>query len=148
MIGLNHALSGALVAVLTPVEYLPYVPLIALVLHFLLDMLPHYGKDDAAGVHSKRFKRLLFVDAILCLLAVALACWLYPGRIVWIGLGAVFAVLPDFLWIFRYYAPVKHKFAELFFTFTAKIQWAEYSWAWSLEILYSMIFLTLLVGLS
>lgn len=148
MIGFNHVLSGALVATLTPTEYLPFVPLIAFVLHFVLDVFPHYGRDDAAPVHSRRFRRILLLDAALCFTFLSAACWLYPDRILWIVLGTFFATLPDFLWIFHYYIKLDWKPANLFFRFAAWIQWGERPWAWSLEILYAMIMLTLLVGLS
>lgn len=148
MIGFNHALSGALVGIFTPPQYTAYIPLIAFGLHFVLDMLPHYGRDDTAPVGSRKFYQILSVDAALCILFVAFACWLYPDKILLIGIGAFFAVLPDFLWIFRYYIKVKNKLADLFFTFAAKIQWGERPWAWSLEILYAMFMLAVLVGLS
>lgn len=148
MIGFNHALSGALVAVLTPPEYITYIPLIAFILHFVLDMFPHYGRDDTAPVHSKKFNRILTIDAVLCVVFVALAAWLYPDKIVWIGIGAFFAMLPDFLWVFHYYIKINNKAASMFFKFAEKIQWGERPWGWSLEILYAMMFLGVLVGLS
>lgn len=148
MIGFNHVLSGALVAVLTPTEYLPYVPLIAFILHFVLDIFPHYGRDDTAPVHSKKFHRILAVDAALCVVFFLAACFLYPEKILWIMLGCFFATLPDFLWIFHYYIKISWKPARKFFRFAEVIQWGERPWAWSLEIFYAMIMLTLLVGLS
>ncbi len=148
MIGFNHALSGALVGILMPPQYTVYIPLAAFGLHFVLDVFPHYGRDDTAPVHSKKFNKILITDAILCIVFVALACWLYPDKIFAIGLGAFFAMLPDFLWVFHYYIKVKNKLAKLFFAFAEKIQWGERPWGWSLEILYAMIMLAVLVGLS
>ncbi len=148
MIGFNHALSGALVAILTPPQYVAYVPLIAFLLHFVLDIFPHYGRDDTAPVHSHKFNRILAVDAVLCVAVLVLAVMLYPQHALLIGVGIFFAVLPDFLWVFHYYIKVTFKAARLFFTFAEKIQWGERPWGWSLEILYAMIMLTLLVGLS
>lgn len=148
MIGFNHALSGALIGALAPPEYLPYVPLVAFILHFILDVFPHYGRDDTAPVHSQKFNRILLVDTVLSVLFVALACWLYPDKILWIGIGAFFAMLPDFLWIFHYYIKVAWQPAKLFFKFAEDIQWGERPWGWSLEILYAMIFLAILAGLS
>lgn len=148
MIGFNHALSGALIGALMPPQYTAYIPLVAFVLHFILDVTPHYGRDDTAPVHSKKFNKILFADATLCVLFVALACWLYPEKILAIGLGAFFAMLPDFLWVFHYYIKINNKLADLFFSFAAKIQWGERPWAWSLEILYAMVMLVMLIGLS
>lgn len=148
MIGFNHALSGALVGIFTPSEYLVYVPLIAFVLHFILDIFPHYGRDETAPVHSRKFRRILIFDAIVCTVFFVLACLLYPEKILWIAIGAFFATLPDFLWIFHYYIKIKWKPAQKFFRFAEIIQWGERPWAWSLEILYAMIMLTLLIGFS
>lgn len=148
MIGFNHALSGALVAVLTPTEYLVYVPIVAFIVHFILDVFPHYGRDDTAPVHSKKFNRILMLDAVLSMVFVAIACLLYPDKLLWIGLGAFFAMLPDFLWIFHYYIKVNWKPAKIFFRFAQVIQWGERPWGWSLEILYAMIMLAVLVSFS
>lgn len=148
MIGFNHALSGSLVAVFTPAEYQAFIPLFAFLLHFVLDTFPHYGRDDTAPTDSRKFKNILKFDAVMCVLVVALACWLYPDKILWIGIGSFFAVLPDFLWIFKYYLPIKNRLADLFFALAAKIQWGERPWAWSLEILYAMIMLVPLIVFS
>lgn len=148
MLGFNHVLSGSLVAILTPPQYIAYVPLFAFALHFVLDTFPHYGRDDAAPVGSRRFHKILVFDALLCIAFLALALALYPDKALLIVVGVVFSTLPDFLWIFNYYLKVSHKAARMFFAFSAKIQWGERPWAWSLDILYAMIFLTVLVGLS
>lgn len=131
-----------------PSAYAAYIPVAAFALHFVLDVFPHYGRDDTAPVHSAKFNRILKLDALLCLLVVALACWLYPDKIIQIGFGAFFAMLPDFLWIFHYYIKVQNRIAKGFFWFAQKIQWGERPWGWSLEILYAMIMLAVLVGLS
>lgn len=148
MIGFNHVLSGALVGIFTPTEYAIYIPLIAFVSHFLLDAFPHYGHDETASVYSQKFKRILVVDAILCVLFLVGTCWLYPDKLVAIVIAVAFATLPDFLWILHYYVKTKNRGENLFFKFAAKIQWGERPWAWSLEILYAMIMIALLVGLS
>lgn len=148
MIGVNHTLSGALIGALVPAQYTVWVPVIAFVSHFVLDMFPHYGRDDAAPVHSQRFRRILYLDAVLCFAVLFLACWLYPDRILYIVAGTFFATLPDFLWIFHYYVKIKGVISDAFFKFSAKIQWGERPWAWSLDVLYAMIMLGALVGLS
>lgn len=148
MIGFNHALSGALVATLMPTQYAVYVPLVAFVLHFVLDIFPHYGRDDTAPVRSKKFNKILTTDAILSIACVALAMTLYPEKALLVAIGAFFAMLPDFLWIFHYYIKIHNRVTKAFFSFAGNIQWGERPWGWSLEILYAMIMLAVLVGLS
>ncbi len=146
MIGLNHVLAGTFLAVITPVEHLPYLPLIALASHFILDAVPHYGNDETALVGSHKFRRILQIDASLCVLAVSFALYLYPDKYLWILIGAFFAAAPDILWLFEHRA--KRRIARLYFALAKKIQWAEHPWAWSLEILWGMILITLLIGFS
>lgn len=148
MIGLNHALAGALVGIYMPPQYIAYIPLVAFASHFILDAMPHYGRDDTAGVRTKKFRRIVAMDAILCFLAVGLVVWLYPDKLLPMGLAMFFAVLPDFLWIFHYYTKVHNRLADKFFAFAARIQWGERPWAWSLEVLYAMCMLTVIVGLA
>lgn len=146
MIALNHVLAGTLIAVITPPEYAYYIPVIALLSHFLLDMFPHYGNDEEAPVGSRRFRRTVAFDALLCVLAFVLALYLYPSQWLWLGVGAFFAAVPDVAWLFEHKAT--SKIAQLYFAFAKKIQWGERDWAWSLDMLYAMIMISILIGLS
>lgn len=146
MIALNHVLAGTLIAVITPAEYTLYIPIIALLSHFVLDAFPHYGNDEEAPVGSRRFRRIVQFDALLCVVAFGLALYLYPESYFWLGVGAFFAAAPDLLWLVEHKA--RRRIATLYFAFAKKIQWGERSWAWSLDILYAMIMISVLIGLS
>lgn len=146
MIALNHVLAGTVIAFITPTEYTLFIPLIALLSHFVLDAFPHYGSDEEAPVGSRRFRRIVKFDALLCLAAYGLALYLYPDKYLWLTLGAFFAAVPDVLWLFEKKA--KGMLARCYYIFAKKIQWGERSWAWSLDILYAMVMLSILLGLS
>lgn len=148
MIGVNHTLAGSLLGVIVPP---PFVPLVALVSHFALDALPHAGqnkwsyiRDD--GSYSRGFKIQLIIDAILCFAALLFAMTLFPEKRLWIVVGAFFAAGPDFLWVFvdRWHG----RFWQKFFSFANKIQWAEWSWGWVLEIIYMIGFIAVELWLA
>lgn len=146
MTGTNHTLAGAFIAVLAPA---PLVPLVALVSHFVLDALPHFGQNSRIyirqdGSYSTGFKLLLIFDAILCFGALFFAWWLFPDKWLMITVGAFFAAGPDFLWLFEKYArsPVTKKF----YRFAKNIQWAEMPWGWILEIVYGLALIGALIG--
>ena len=140
MIGFNHTLAGAIIAVVTPA---PLVPLVAFLSHFLLDMTPHFGKSKRFTPYTTEFKWLLVADATLCFTSLFFAWWLFPHLWFIIAIGAFFSTLPDFLWLFR----GKSKRFQWFFTFAEKIQWGERPWGWILELMYGVIFVLILINL-
>lgn len=146
MIGFNHTLIGAIVAVTTPA---PLVPVVALVSHFVADAMPHFGRHpkitvDEQGRYSPAFKKLLVVDAVVCFAVLFFAWWLFPQQWFVITVGAFFATLPDFMWL------LKGRVAWLdgFFRFASWIQWGERPWGWVLELAYCGIFAAVLVWLQ
>lgn len=146
MTGTNHTLAGAIIAVVLPA---PLVPLVALVSHFVLDALPHFGQNShiyirSDGSFSRGFKIWLVGDAVLCFAALFFAWWLFPHQWLIITAGAFFAAGPDFLWLLEKY--LKSSPAKKFYAFAKKIQWAELPWGWTLEIIYSLVFITLLLA--
>lgn len=140
MIGFNHTLAGAIIAVVTPP---PFVPFVAFLSHFLLDMTPHFGKSRRFTPYTTEFKWLLFTDATLCFTSLFFAWWLFPHMWLIIAVGAFFSTLPDFLWLFR----GKSKRFQWFFTFAEKIQWGERPWGWILELMYGAVFVLILINL-
>ncbi|HUD05983.1 MAG TPA: hypothetical protein VMR18_03680 [Candidatus Saccharimonadales bacterium] len=96
MQALNHTVFGTLIAVSIN-EPLVALPL-ALGSHFVLDSIPHYGKDPKASPGTKAYNVRIFVDGLASTLVLLLFLGLDPHRI-WLILGCVFlAVGPDFLW--------------------------------------------------
>lgn len=142
MNALNHALSGAIIAVLVPA---PMIPLIAVLAHFVLDAFPHAKTPDNILDALKRpFAYVFYSDIVLTFAATAFAWYLFPDKLLLILIGVFFAILPDLLWFFN----GKVAWLKLYFKFATWIQWGERPWGWSLEILYSMIFVVVLIGLS
>lgn len=140
MIGFNHTLAGAIIAVTLPA---PLVPLVALTSHFLLDSMPHFGNSKRFSPYTTGFKWLLVVDAILCFSSLFFAWWLFPDKWLIITIGAFFATLPDFLWIFQN----KTKKFRWFFKFATEIQWGEFPLGWILEVAYALAFVFILLHL-
>lgn len=147
MTGTNHTLAGAIIAVLVPA---PLVPIVAFASHFVLDAVPHFGQNKRIyikdGMYSPGFKYWLVGDALLCFTSLFFAWWLFPDKWLIITVGTFFAAGPDFLWPLEPH--VRSRFARGFFTFAKKIQWAELPWGWVLEIIYAIIFATILYSLS
>lgn len=137
MIATNHALTGALIGIFVP---LPYTPLVALVSHFILDALPHFGNSDTVKPYTKPFKFLLFFDA-LGLVGVVIFSW-HIAPLMWqtMAIGAIFAALPDVLWLFEKKMPR----LKSYFTFAKRIQWSETPDGWTYELFYFSFVLLLL----
>jgi hypothetical protein len=95
MTGTNHALTGAVIASIVGQPALA-IPL-AFASHFLLDSLPHFGETD--HTRTSFSKKVWFVDFILLssfmLLLIATSNWLLFA-------GALAAISPDFVWIYRF----------------------------------------------
>lgn len=148
MTGTNHTLVGAIIAVTLPP---PLVPAVALISHFVLDALPHFGRHPEINPGDRRhypkiFKYWLVGDAILCFTALFGAWALFPNKWLIITIGAFFAAGPDFLWLLEPHA--KTRWAKKFFAFAKWIQWGERPWGWILEIIYGFLFASLLFTLS
>jgi len=102
MQALNHVAFGTLIAI-TIKEPALVVPL-ALASHFALDMLPHYGEDPRLPQGSPAYHYRILADALASLLFVAAVCSHIPNLAGVIGVGAFFALLPDFFWPAALYA--------------------------------------------
>ena len=141
MTGFNHTLAGCLIAVAVPA---PLAPFVAFLSHFLLDATPHFGRDEEFKPYNHNFVMLLIFDGILCIASLAFSIWLFPHLWWLMIICSAASTLPDFMWILR----GKVKWLNGFFAFASKIQWGERPWGWMLEIIYAVIFTTLLVFLS
>lgn len=138
MIGFNHTLAGVLVgATVSPV----YIPVVALFSHFVMDALPHFGKSITFTPYTRPFKALLLLDALACFAVLGFGWWVFPEHRVAVTIGAIFATLPDFLWILEH----KVKWLQPYFTFAKKIQWAETPNGWTYELLFFCLFALALV---
>lgn len=142
MLGFNHVLAGSIVAVIVPA---PFVPIVALVSHFLLDTFPHFGNSTTIYPYTRRFKILLIADAILCFAGLAFAIYLFPHLAGIIAIGAFFGALPDFLWLWRDKGP---KWFQKFLAFANWIQWGERPYGWIFDAFYALLLAIVLFLLS
>lgn len=146
MTATNHAITAANLALITKQWWV--LP-IALVSHFALDMLPHYG-EPTLEARGTRFKTVLGVDLVMLLLLTWLVI-MTADQYLWLVLASMFvAMLPDSVWIYRYWR--EHKEGELpmknpITYFHAKIQWGERYWGWIIEIGWFVAMLFMYAGL-
>ncbi len=130
--GLNHVVFGSLIAV-TIKEPTLAVPL-ALVSHFALDTIPHYGEHGPTARGTKGYHIRIMIDLVACLAFVFFALALGPPNPALLAVCAFLAVAPDFLWPLAVNA--KHDgLLWAFFKFHKRIQteskngiWVEIPW--------------------
>lgn len=126
MTGLNHAVTGALVAVVVkePLIALP----VALLSHFVIDSLPHW---DYAVPNHPAIRRLVIGSDMMLSLLLIVALALVAGDKAWLVLACGFlAILPDSMWLpyILYGKPSltdKNTPLNLLRRFHFKIQWSE-----------------------
>lgn len=143
MTGFNHTIAGSVIA-LTLHQPALIIPA-AFLSHFLLDAAPHYGGDQRLTPFNSYFKRYLALDAMMCVGVLLTAITLSPSNWFLLCIGAFFATLPDFSWLLMYRPPAKLRW---FYSFHAKIQWAEVPHGWIYESIYFVLGMTLLVSLT
>jgi hypothetical protein len=102
--------------------------------HFICDAIPHYDGVPAKPTlamkqqwhKSNLFRRLLYVDALLCLALVILLAAQGPQHWLLACICAFAAAAPDFLWIPRYLKRDKKPTALTGFNkFAGQIQWFQ-----------------------
>ena len=139
MTATNHAITGAVIVagVSNPLVGLP----LALLSHFVLDALPHFGAHTVAHAKSKEFKYILMTDGFLLITftflsgyagyKVGLDWWLLP-------LGAIFGGIPDLMWLNHYKADLagETKTWDVVRKAHKAIQRWERSWGWMIEVIW------------
>lgn len=128
MLELPHTLVGATLAtkIGNPLISLP----LALVSHFLTDLLPHwhshiYTEVQKSGKVSLRSKAIIALDSSLSLLVgLALAFRFFPdwGKIVVVLLGCLLATLPDLIEAPYYFLHSRNKYLVGYLNFHRKHQ--------------------------
>ena len=101
MRAINHALTGAVIGVMVSVPEVA-IPM-ALVSHFALDTVPHFGIDRQKDITRSWFQKLLILDAFLCVTLVAIIVTVRPKGWLLIAVCAFVAAMPDFMLIPRFY---------------------------------------------
>lgn len=146
MTATNHAITAANMALITQQWWI--VPL-ALLSHFLLDMLPHYG-DPGVEKKGARFKVVLIIDAVLFFGLVWLMFSTNTSHKWLIFAAMMAAVIPDTVWAYRMYRekiegalPKRNKVTH----FHASIQWGERDWGWVVEACWLSVMVAIMLGL-
>lgn len=112
-------LTGTAIAVALR-EPLLVAPL-ALMSHFILDAIPHFD-HPLYQYGSRYFTLIMAADGVVSVGTVTLVMLALPHLAGVIALGALFAIMPDFLWLY-YYTHGRPQW--WFFRFHTKIQWYE-----------------------
>ncbi len=128
MTATNHALTGALIGLWSgrPLVAVP----VALLSHFLLDMIPHFGPrtNSPKWLRTRRFKALLFVDFLGCVSLVGLLAWQRPTHWLLACITAFIATSPDLLsypMFKRAQTDDNAKRTSGYTKFASRIQWFE-----------------------
>lgn len=97
MTATNHALAGAIIGALMPLEVA--IP-VALVSHFLLDAIPHYGILHEIRNGDSVYKTIVYSDTIIALFLGVIM--LVLGK--WsMFIGAAAGYFPDVMWVYFYF---------------------------------------------
>jgi hypothetical protein len=99
MTGLNHTTTGVLIALVAPHPAIGL--LLAVVSHFILDSVPHWGHEEAHGSNSW-FRKVVLVDAIFVATFLIVMLVLLPHKWPWIIAGGFLATAPDIMWLPAY----------------------------------------------
>ena len=142
MTGLNHVLTGSAIALAVKQPWLA-APL-ALALHFVLDAIPHFD-HELYQYGSKYFTPIMASDAAISVTGVLILCWLVPSLAFTIIIGALFAILPDFLWLYYY---THNRPQWWFFRFHSKIQWFERPPGALVELSYLIFITTVIIAIK
>lgn len=147
MTAINHAITGSIVvaSISNPIVGLP----LAILSHFALDALPHFGNDVVSKPGSRDYKAVVIFDTFMTtsfIVMVALAgysagwaWWLLP-------LAGMLAWMPDIMWYKHYQGDIQgvpddwHPVQKMH----KKIQRYETSWGWIVEVLWFAVGIMLL----
>ena len=142
MTATNHILTGALIGGLIqkPLVALP----LALVSHYVLDVLPHYGDEKGSRLV---FRRVVLVDSILSFLALV---WLLLSGLssaILMVACAIVAASPDLFWLPYFIAELKGHVKPYgrYSRIAHNIQWGERPWGMVIEIAWAVAMLVLIV---
>ncbi len=146
MTATNHVLTGAVIAASVHQVWVA-LPL-ALLAHFVIDALPHYGDKYNPAKAFANLKWLLPIDAALAGAVLLSLVFLQPVHWQIIVLGGVLCASPDLLQIPRYIRYLKTgntaPDTDWLSRFHDFIQWGERSWGIFVELAYAGVLLVLL----
>jgi hypothetical protein len=98
MTGLNHGITGAVIALIVKQPALA-IPL-AFLSHFATDMIPHFGLDEKE-LFGKRFNIILIADFLFAISLMAVLAILFQSQMLLIWACMVAAASPDLMWAYH-----------------------------------------------
>lgn len=136
MTAVNHAVTGSIIVVgiSNPAIGLP----LAIMSHFFLDALPHFGPYTVAKPASSELRAIVRLDTFLTVAFILIATFAgyKAGYAVWIiPLGGILGVLPDIMWYKHYKNDLygQEKDWDILRKTHKRIQRYEWSWGWIIE---------------
>lgn len=151
MTATNHMLAGAVLATTLHNPLLVFPT--AVVSHFLLDVLPHFGIKEEEHVQRNShplFRYILIIDITLLIALMALLpAILKAGVSRWVLMSGMFlAWAPDLVWVRSFFSELRHKthFPQYswFSRLHQRIQWFEKPWGIVTEVVWFGMMATLL----
>lgn len=146
MTATNHVLTGTLIGLSVHQPGLALV--LAVLSHFVLDALPHYGADKHT---SNSFLRYLSLDATCALLVLFALVIVQPEYWLLAIACGIAAASPDLMWMPLWVRELQGKPKKPFnfvMRFHEKIQWAEKSYNYPYEVIWFFVCLFILVKLT
>ena len=145
MTAINHALTGSIIGFVVVNPFLA-IPL-ALLSHFILDMLPHFGNQkDKDWIKSKWFKLVLGIDIILTIIFGITLLILHPNNYLIAFICALIATSPDLIYFKNFIRANSNKKIKtnLLIKFSSVIQWYEKPIGLIIEITYLILSVSIL----
>lgn len=151
MTATNHAALGAVIA-LTVKEPILVLPL-AVISHYALDALPHFGYPGGGGFAEAFKHRLTFLYGLfdfITLVVFIILIW----QLNWlVYVAAATAVAPDIANIYRYYFRERKGLSKpsegnIISRFHHRIQWCTYPWGILVELAMTTLLFLLITYLK
>lgn len=143
MFATNHAVTGAVIGATVS---LPYAIPAALLSHFIMDMLPHYGIDRETRDNDPTYRKIVYSDAAVALSLAGLG--LYIGNWPMFIVGWV-AYSPDLVWVYFFLRSGKSfhvRTSNWYVRFHHAIQKFERGWGFYVEVAYFLVIFPLFIG--
>lgn len=149
MTGLNHGLTGAVIALAVKNPYIA-VPA-AFLSHFVVDVIPHwdYGASfKEASVFSRKFNLFLTSDFLISVLAMVILGITFPAHKWLIWACMIAAASPDLMWAY-YRLYVEHLRKQVpslgpIARFHDVLQWSHTAGGLYVEIIWAIFMIGLL----
>ncbi len=145
MTATNHVITGALIASIFPN---PIILPVALLSHFVLDALPHFGLKTHI---SRTFVIILLGDMTAASLFLLGLLLLQPANWLLLILAAISAASPDLMWFRPFVRDLKNepkKPLGLISRFHSVIQWSQTPYGAIIEVLWAAGMLWLLIAVQ